>query len=128
MDDIERQIVALLRQDEVHLASPRVVPVDGIWTVQKNHEVSILLDVIRRLRDSGVAIVFVSHRLDELYAVCDTITVLKARGQMEELIKTYLDEYAASTASVPLKLRFVRSPLSRIGQDRRKTKLPMRRR
>jgi monosaccharide-transporting ATPase len=41
------------------------------------HEVQILLDVIRRLKSAGVAVVFVSHRLDELYTVCDTITVLR---------------------------------------------------
>ena len=55
----------------------RLVIMDEPTSSLADHEVSILLDVIRRLRDSGVAIVFVSHRLDELYAVCDTITVLR---------------------------------------------------
>ena len=55
----------------------RLVIMDEPTSSLADHEVSILLDVIRRLRDNGVAIVFVSHRLDELYAVCDTITVLR---------------------------------------------------
>jgi galactofuranose transport system ATP-binding protein len=55
----------------------RLVIMDEPTSSLADHEVGILLDVIRRLRDNGVAIVFVSHRLDELYAVCDTITVLR---------------------------------------------------
>jgi galactofuranose transport system ATP-binding protein len=55
----------------------RLVIMDEPTSSLAEHEVGILLDVIRRLRDAGVAVVFVSHRLDELYAVCDTITVLR---------------------------------------------------
>ena len=55
----------------------KLVIMDEPTSSLAEHEVTILLDVIRRLRDEGVAIVFVSHRLDELYAVCDTITVLR---------------------------------------------------
>jgi monosaccharide-transporting ATPase len=40
-------------------------------------EVEALLQVIRQLRAKGVAVIFVSHRLDELYAVCDRITVMR---------------------------------------------------
>ena len=55
----------------------KLVIMDEPTSSLAEHEVQVLLDVIRRLRDEGVAIVFVSHRLDELYAVCDTITVLR---------------------------------------------------
>jgi galactofuranose transport system ATP-binding protein len=55
----------------------RLVVMDEPTSSLAEHEVGILLDVIRRLRDDGVAVVFISHRLDELYAVCDTITVLR---------------------------------------------------
>ena len=55
----------------------KLVIMDEPTSSLAEREVAILLDVIRRLRDEGVAIVFVSHRLDELYAVCDTITVLR---------------------------------------------------
>lgn len=40
-------------------------------------EVAALFRVLRRLRDSGVACVFVSHRLDEVHAICDRVTVLR---------------------------------------------------
>lgn len=41
------------------------------------HEVEELYKVIRRLRDQGVAIVFISHKFDEIRAISDTYTVLR---------------------------------------------------
>jgi galactofuranose transport system ATP-binding protein len=55
----------------------RLVVMDEPTSSLAEHEVSILLAVVRRLRADGVAVLFVSHRLDELYAVADTITVLR---------------------------------------------------
>ncbi len=40
-------------------------------------DVEVLNDQIRRLRDEGKAIVYISHRMDEIFAICDTVTVLK---------------------------------------------------
>ena len=41
------------------------------------HETAILLNQLRRLRDSGIGIIFVSHRLREVFAVSNRITVLR---------------------------------------------------
>jgi rhamnose transport system ATP-binding protein len=41
------------------------------------HEVARLFSIVRRLRDRGVAILFVSHRLDEVFELCDQATVLR---------------------------------------------------
>ena len=40
-------------------------------------EVAVLFDVMRRLRAEGVAVIFITHRLDELYQVCDRVTVMR---------------------------------------------------
>ena len=40
-------------------------------------EVAVLLNTVRQLKSEGVAVVFVSHKLDELYAVCDRVTVMR---------------------------------------------------
>ena len=40
-------------------------------------EVERLFTVARRLRDEGRALVFISHRFDEIFALCDTITVMR---------------------------------------------------
>jgi D-xylose transport system ATP-binding protein len=41
------------------------------------HEVLILLDILRDLRSRGIAGIYISHKLDELFAVCGRITVLR---------------------------------------------------
>ena len=41
------------------------------------HEIDALLDLLRRLRSRGVACVFISHKLDEVFAIADRITVLR---------------------------------------------------
>ena len=40
-------------------------------------EAEFLFNVLRRLRDQGVAILFVSHKLEEVFALCDHVTVLR---------------------------------------------------
>ena len=40
-------------------------------------ETSKLFDVIKRLKSQGTAVLFVSHKLEEVYEICDTVTVLR---------------------------------------------------
>jgi D-xylose transport system ATP-binding protein len=41
------------------------------------HEVLTLLDILRDLRNRGIASIYISHKLDEVFAICDRITVLR---------------------------------------------------
>ena len=41
------------------------------------HETAALFDLLRRLRNDGAAIVFVSHKLEEVFAIADRVTVLR---------------------------------------------------
>ena len=47
------------------------------------------------------------YRYIQKYYSVGTTTVLRKKGQMEDLIKTYFDDYSKSTASVPLKIKYV---------------------
>ncbi|MFI9025409.1 sugar ABC transporter ATP-binding protein [Streptomyces sp. NPDC053560] len=69
-----QQMVALAR---AVATDARIVIMDEPTSSLEPREVETLFAVIRRLRDDGIAVVYVSHRLDELYAVCDTVTVLR---------------------------------------------------
>ena len=40
-------------------------------------EVEILFGVVRQLKSDGISVLFVSHKLDELYAVCDRVTIMR---------------------------------------------------
>ena len=42
-----------------------------------NKEVEMLFRVVRMLREKGILIIYISHRLDEIFEICDRITVLR---------------------------------------------------
>ena len=55
----------------------RVLILDEPTASLSAHEVERLFTIVRRTRDSGVAILFVSHRLDEVFRLSDRATVLR---------------------------------------------------
>jgi ribose transport system ATP-binding protein len=55
----------------------RVLLLDEPTSALTPAETDRLLDVVRRLRDRGTAILLVSHKLEEVFAVADTVTVLR---------------------------------------------------
>ncbi|MFF3883718.1 sugar ABC transporter ATP-binding protein [Streptomyces sp. NPDC001914] len=69
-----QQMVALARAVSV---DARVVVMDEPTSSLEPREVRTLFGVIRMLRERGIAVVYVSHRLDELYEICDAVTVLR---------------------------------------------------
>ncbi|MHA4816023.1 sugar ABC transporter ATP-binding protein [Streptomyces aculeolatus] len=71
-----QQMVALARAVSA-AGRTDVVVMDEPTSSLEPREVETLFGVIGRLRADGVAVVYVSHRLDELYAVCDAVTVLR---------------------------------------------------
>jgi ABC-type sugar transport system ATPase subunit len=70
----ERQLVEIAR---ALLDEPRILFLDEPTSALQASETKRLLGVVRSLRESGVGIVFVSHVLEDVFAICDTITVLR---------------------------------------------------
>jgi len=56
---------------------PRVLVMDEPTTSLAEGDVSRLMAIVRRLRERGVGIVYVSHRLREIFALADRVTVLR---------------------------------------------------
>ncbi len=69
-----QQMVALARAVS---SDAKMVIMDESTSSLDEREVELLFNVVRRLRDDGRAVIFVSHRLDELYALCDRVTVMR---------------------------------------------------
>lgn len=42
-----------------------------------NKEIQLLFKIIQNLKQKGISIIFISHKLDEIFTVCDNITVLR---------------------------------------------------
>ena len=58
-------------------SSARLLIMDEPTAALSPHEVENLFATVRRLRERGVAIVFISHRLEEAEAIADVVTVLR---------------------------------------------------
>ena len=69
-----RQMVEIAR---VLYRKPRVVILDEPTSSLSAHEAQTLTALVRRLKSEGVAILFISHRMNEVMALCDYVTVLK---------------------------------------------------
>jgi ribose transport system ATP-binding protein len=69
-----QQMVAIARAVSYEA---RAVIMDEPTSSLEAQEVETLFRVIRRLREDGVGVVYVSHRMDELYQICDSVTVLR---------------------------------------------------
>jgi ribose transport system ATP-binding protein len=70
----QRQLVQIAR---ALLEDHRLVIFDEPTAVLTTTEVDTLLRIVRSLRDRGVAVLYISHRLNEVEALADRITVLR---------------------------------------------------
>lgn len=73
-----------------------------------SHEVDTLFALIRRLAAGGKAIFYISHRLDEIFALCDTVTVMKDGERVVTLptAETDHDRVVAAMVGRPLSQLF----------------------
>jgi rhamnose transport system ATP-binding protein len=55
----------------------RVLIMDEPTAALSAHEVSRLFNQVRKLKESGVAVLFITHRLEEIFEVCDRISVFR---------------------------------------------------
>ncbi|HEY3343479.1 MAG TPA: ABC transporter ATP-binding protein, partial [Anaerolineaceae bacterium] len=71
----ERQRVEILKS---LYRNARVLILDEPTAVLVPQEVDVLFETLGRLRKDGMSLVFISHKLNEVMAICDRITVLRA--------------------------------------------------
>ncbi len=74
----QRQAVAIAR---TLLSEPKIVMMDEPTAAISVRQVAEVLDVIRRLRDQGITVILISHRMPDVFAVSDRIAVLR-RGEL----------------------------------------------
>jgi simple sugar transport system ATP-binding protein len=73
----QRQAVAIAR---TRLSEAKIVLMDEPTAAISVRQVAEVLNLVRQLRDQGIAIVFISHRMPDVFAVSDRIVVLR-RGR-----------------------------------------------
>jgi simple sugar transport system ATP-binding protein len=90
-----QQLVAITR---ALVVDARVLVLDEPTSSLDSDEVEELFRIVRVLRDEGVAILFVSHFLDQVYAIADRMTVLRNGTLVGEHLPADLDRMALVSA------------------------------
>ncbi len=73
----QRQAVAIAR---TRLTDAKIVLMDEPTAAISVRQVAEVLDLIRRLKDSGITVVLISHRMPDVFAVCERVVVMR-RGR-----------------------------------------------
>ena len=70
----QQQLVEIAK---AYAASPRMIVLDEPTSSLSEHEAAALFAVIEKMKAAGIAIVYISHRLPEIIAIADDVTVLR---------------------------------------------------
>ena len=77
----QRQAVAIAR---TRLSDPKIVLMDEPTAAISVRQVAEVLNLIRLLRDHGIAVILISHRMPDVFAVADRIVVLRRGSKVAD--------------------------------------------
>ena len=89
------RLLSIAQQQMVEIArafsiNARILIMDEPTSSLTLHEVDDLFRLVRRLREEGTAVIFISHRLEELYALADRVTVLRDGAYVDTKAMNYV--------------------------------------
>ena len=100
----KRQLVAIARAITFE---SKVIVMDEPTAALSSSEVEMLYNIIRTLRAKGVAVVYISHKLDEIFTVADRITVLRDGELIRTAPVSEFDQTSLINMMVGRELHFV---------------------
>lgn len=70
----QMQMISLLR---AYVKNPRILILDEPTSSLTDNEVDVLMDILDSLREKGTSSIYISHKLDEIYRICDRVQVIR---------------------------------------------------
>jgi simple sugar transport system ATP-binding protein len=77
----QRQAVAIAR---TRLARAKLILMDEPTAAISVRQVAEVLDLIRRLRDAGIAVILISHRMPDVFSVCERVIVMRRGSKVAD--------------------------------------------
>jgi ribose transport system ATP-binding protein len=109
-------VARALRDDKRSQA--KLLVLDEPTATLPEHEVEQLLDTLRRVAATGVAVLYVTHRLDEVFEIADNVTVLRDGTKVTSQAVASLDRPALVHFLVGTELEEIRTVATRPGPNR----------
>jgi ABC-type sugar transport system ATPase subunit len=100
VDNLEPSRKQLVEIARALLFESKLIIMDEPTTALTNKEISILFEIMRSLKSHGLSIIFISHKMPELFAICDKYTVLRDGKFVETGYFKDIDEQKATNLLV----------------------------
>jgi len=75
---------AMLEVAKAVQQKPRLLLLDEVTASLHYDEIQVLFKIIRELKDDGVAILYVTHRMNEVFELCDNVTIMRGGETVKE--------------------------------------------
>jgi ribose transport system ATP-binding protein len=105
----EKQLVEIAKALSVNA---RIIAMDEPTSSITKKEIDKLFSIIRRLKERGITIIYISHKLDEVMAICDSVTVLRDGHIIDTKIATETSsaEIISKMVGRPVDMKYPRRP------------------
>lgn len=100
MGALDFQTRKLVEIAKVVMKQPKILIVDETTTALSQDGREALYQIMRNYRDEGRAVIFISHDLDEIMEVCDTLTVLRDGNMIRTFQKEEFDADQIRTSMI----------------------------
>lgn len=105
MGSLDFQTRKLVEIAKVVMKNPKILIVDETTTALSQDGRNALYQIMKKYRDEGKAVVFISHDLDEIMEVCDTLTVLRDGNMIRTFQKEEFDADQIRTSMIGRELK-----------------------
>lgn len=105
LGSLDFQARKLVEIAKVARKDPEILVVDETTTALSQHGRTLLYDLVKRYRDMGKAVLFISHDLEEIMEVCDTLTVLRDGAIIRHFDKAEFDADQIRTSMIGRQLQ-----------------------
>ena len=105
MGALDFQTRKLVEIAKVVMKDPEILVVDETTTALSQEGRRILYDLIKKYRDAGKAVLFISHDLEEIMEICDTLTVLRDGAIIRHFTKEEFDADQIRTSMIGRELQ-----------------------
>ena len=102
LDFQDRKLVEIAK---VIMKNPDILIIDETSTALSHDGRQIMYSLIRKMRDDGKSVIFISHDLDEIMEVCDTLTVLRDGNIIRTFEKEEFDANAIRSSMIGRELK-----------------------
>ena len=73
----KKRLVAVGNSRIAYVKKPRILVLDEPTSALTDRETDTLMEILDGLRKSGTSSIYISHKLDEIYRICDRVTVIR---------------------------------------------------